>query len=79
MKAMAVLLESMSRLTGKSPLITRTAIDFLRFKGTYSIAKARKLLGYQPPFDREKAFRITRKYLEEKYGGSSRLTAGTRA
>jgi nucleoside-diphosphate-sugar epimerase len=68
MKAMAVLLESMSRLTGKPPLITRTAIDFLRFKGTYSIDKARRLLGYQPPFDRVKAFKITREYLEEKYG-----------
>ncbi|MFC1516238.1 NAD-dependent epimerase/dehydratase family protein [Thermodesulfobacteriota bacterium] len=69
MKATAILLESISGLTGKPPLITRIAIDFLRFRGTYSIEKARRLLGYQPPFSRDKAFRITREYLEEKYGG----------
>ncbi|MBW2192763.1 MAG: NAD-dependent epimerase/dehydratase family protein [Deltaproteobacteria bacterium] len=71
MKAMAVLLESISRLTDKPPLITRTAIDFLRFKGTYSIEKAQKQLGYQPLFGREKAFKITREYLKEKYGRQS--------
>ena len=53
--------------TLKTPLITRVAINFLQFQGTYSIDKARKLLDYRPPFSREKAFEITREYLRTKY------------
>ena len=67
MKSIARSMEYISRLTGKPPLITRTAIGFLRFQGTYSIEKAQKLLNYRPPFNKEKAFEITREYLRTKY------------
>ena len=68
MKSIAVFMEFTSRLTGKPPLITRKAIDFLRFQGTYSIEKAQRHLDYHPPFNKEKAFEITRDYLMAKYG-----------
>ena len=67
MKSTARFMEYISRLTGKQPLTTRTAIDFLRFPGVYSIEKAQKLLNYRPPFNKEKAFQITREYLRAKY------------
>lgn len=70
MKSIGSLMEFTSRLTGKPPLITRLAIDFLRFQGTYSIEKAQTLLNYRPPFDKEEAFKMTREYLRTKYGAT---------
>jgi nucleoside-diphosphate-sugar epimerase len=70
MKSIAGSMEFTSRLTGKPPLITRLAIDFVRFQGTYSIGKAQNLLNYSPAFNKEKAFKITREYLRTKYGST---------
>jgi len=66
MKSIASTMEIVSMITGKAPLITRLAIDFLRFQGIYSIEKIRELLKLQLPFDKEKAFGITRQYLKDR-------------
>jgi nucleoside-diphosphate-sugar epimerase len=67
MKSIAGSMEIMSRINRKPPLITKSAIDFLRFQGVFSIEKIRKLLNCYPPFGKEQAFAITREYLRNKF------------
>lgn len=46
----ARILDTVSRLRGAHNEVTPAAIDYLRRRGTYSIARAREGLGYEPAF-----------------------------
>ncbi|TXT28451.1 MAG: NAD-dependent epimerase/dehydratase [Planctomycetota bacterium] len=60
-KALANLMEAVYRMLGKkeAPLLSSARIKFLGLNLDYSIDKARRLLGYDPPTDFTEAMRTT--------------------
>lgn len=60
---LAAALETGARLTGRDPLITRCALDFLCFPGHYSNEKSRRLLDFVPPVSAEEGMARTIAYL----------------
>jgi nucleoside-diphosphate-sugar epimerase len=64
-KAIALGMEISSKLTGKSPKITRQAIRFLTSKTRFNNEKARHELGYQPRFSLEEGMKLTEQWLRE--------------
>ena len=60
-RALARSMEGMARLAGasESPLLTQARIKFLTLNLDFSIAKAKRLLGYQPRFDFQDGIRET--------------------
>jgi nucleoside-diphosphate-sugar epimerase len=64
-KAIALGMETSSKLTGKPPKITREAVGFLTRKARFSIEKARHELGFQPRFSLEEGMKLTEQWLRE--------------
>ena len=64
-KAIALGMETSSKLTGKPPKITREAVGFLTRKARFSIEKARRELGFQPRFSLEEGMKLTEQWLRE--------------
>jgi nucleoside-diphosphate-sugar epimerase len=64
-KAIALCMETSSKLTGKPPKITREAVGFLTRKTRFSIEKARHELGFQPRFSLEEGMKLTEQWLRE--------------
>lgn len=60
-KSLAKLMEAVYRLLGKqeAPLLSSARIKFLALNLDYSIEKARRVLGYEPPADFHDAMRAT--------------------
>jgi nucleoside-diphosphate-sugar epimerase len=56
-------LETGARLTGRDPLITRCALDFLCFPGHYSNEKSKRVLGFVPSVSAEEGMARTIAYL----------------
>ncbi len=53
-RAIATASELVSRITGRTPFVSRNSVEFYSHKVIYNIEKSRKLLGYEPrvSFDR---------------------------
>lgn len=64
-KTIALGMEIASKLTGKSPKITRQAVSFLTRPARFSTEKARRELGYQPRFSLEEGMKLTEQWLRE--------------
>ena len=47
-KSLAFVMEGVARLTGRAPSFTRVSVDFVLRRGSFSIAKARDVLGWSP-------------------------------
>jgi len=58
-------MEIASKFTGKTPKITREAIDYLSKQACFNIEKAKRELGYQPRFSLEKGMKLTEQWLRE--------------
>ncbi len=64
-KTIGLSMEMASKFTGKTPKITREAIDYLSKKACFNIEKARRELGYQPRFSLEEGMKLTDQWLRK--------------
>jgi nucleoside-diphosphate-sugar epimerase len=62
-RAVAGAIDAVQRLRGARNEVTPAAIDYLMRRGTYSIARAREVLGYEPAVDLEEGMRRTEAWL----------------
>jgi nucleoside-diphosphate-sugar epimerase len=62
-RAAAAVIDSVARLRGARNEVTPAAIDYLMRRGTYSIARAREVLGYEPAVDLHEGMRRTEAWL----------------
>jgi len=62
---MALFLEGVAQLTGKTPELSRRAVGFWTQKGTYTIIKAKTKLGYSPRIALEEGMKRTEVWLRE--------------
>ena len=63
---LAATLETLAGVTGRPPLLTRDAVTYLRFGGTYAQGKLAQRLGYQPAVGFDDALARTADYLEQR-------------
>ena len=70
----ALFKEMMSKLTGKRSSINREVVKTFRSRNSFSNAKARRILGWEPKVDFEEGMRRTEAWLREQ----GYLTAGDR-
>ena len=63
---LATTLETLARVTGRPPLLTRDAITYLRFGGTYAQGRLTERLGYQPAVGFDDALARTVDYLKQR-------------
>jgi nucleoside-diphosphate-sugar epimerase len=61
--AIAGALHHAGRLRGSAPEVTPAAVRYLARSGTYSIEKARTVLGYQPSVDLDEGMSRCEKWL----------------
>jgi len=66
LRSLAAGMEGVAHLTGRPPLITRDAIDYLRFRGTYARNKLGDRLGYQAEVPFEQALARTADHLRRQ-------------
>jgi nucleoside-diphosphate-sugar epimerase len=59
-------IDAVARLRGKRNEMTPAAVDYFNRRGTYSIARARELLGYQPRHDIAAGMARTEKWLRSE-------------
>ncbi|MBJ7472790.1 MAG: hypothetical protein JHD16_15900 [Solirubrobacteraceae bacterium] len=64
--ALATLADAVNRLTGRRNEINATSMRYLARPGTYSIQKAREMLGYEPQVDLAEGMRRTERWLREQ-------------
>jgi nucleoside-diphosphate-sugar epimerase len=64
-RAVAGVAEGAAHLTRRSTEINRFSVDYFCRTGTYSIGKARRLLGYEPRVGLDEGMRITEAWLRE--------------
>ena len=64
-KGIALYMEISSKLTGKTPKLTREAVGFLTRQAHFSIEKARRELAYEPRFSLKEGMRLTEQWLRE--------------
>ena len=62
-RAVAHALDVAGRVRGQPAEATPAAVDYFTRRGTYSIARARELLGYEPAHDLEAGMRHTESWL----------------
>jgi nucleoside-diphosphate-sugar epimerase len=65
-RAAAWLINSVSRVRGVHNEITPAGIDYFMRRGTYSIARAREVLGYEPAVDLDEGMRRTEAWLRSE-------------
>jgi len=63
---MALLLDIFNKLTGKPPLLSWTALEFLTLKCRFDISKTREKLGYEPSVSLEKGMERVKLWWEEE-------------
>ncbi len=68
LRSLAAGMEGVAYLTGRPPLITRNAIDYLRFRGTYAKGKLGNRLGFQAEVPFEQALARTADHLRQRAG-----------
>ncbi len=61
--AIAAVMERVGRLRGSPPEVTRGAVRYLARSGSYSIDKARSVLGYRPAVDLDEGMRRCEEWL----------------
>jgi nucleoside-diphosphate-sugar epimerase len=62
-RAVARAIDAAARVRGARNEVTPAAIDYFMRRGTYSIARAREVLGYEPAVDLEEGMRRTEAWL----------------
>ena len=62
----AALIDRVERLRGRRNEVTPAAIDYFMRRGTYSIARAREVLGYEPAHDLASGMELTERWLREQ-------------
>ena len=62
-QAAAVAAETVARLTGRAPDVSREAIRYISRRATYPNARARELLGWEPRVDFEEGMRLSEDWL----------------
>jgi len=63
---LALLLDILNKLTGKPPLLSWTALEFLTLKCRFDISKAREKLGYEPTVSLKEGMERVKLWLEEE-------------
>jgi nucleoside-diphosphate-sugar epimerase len=63
---LALLLDIFNKLTGKPPLLSWTALEFLTLKCRFDISKAREKLGYEPSVSLKEGMEKVKLWLEEE-------------
>ena len=61
--ALAALPEAAARVSGSTTELRRSSVAYMTRTGTYSIAKARRMLGYEPAVDLTEGMRRTEEWL----------------
>jgi nucleoside-diphosphate-sugar epimerase len=64
--ALAILPEIAARISGNSTELRRSSVIYMTRTGTYSIAKARRVLGFEPEVDLAEGMRRTEDWLREQ-------------
>jgi nucleoside-diphosphate-sugar epimerase len=64
--ALAGAVSATERMRGREPEVTPAAVGYLARRGTYSIAKARRVLGYEPAVDLDEGMRRTEAWLRTR-------------
>ncbi len=64
---LASTMEAVATVTGRAPLLTRSAVTYLRFGGTYAGDKLSRRLGYRPAMETPHALQHTVDYLRKRY------------
>ena len=62
----ARVIDRVERLRGRRNEVTPAAIDYFMRRGTYSIERARELIGYEPAHDLAAGMRLTESWLREQ-------------
>ena len=65
-RAAAAAMDAVARLRGARNELTPAAIDYTMRRGTYSIARARAVLGYEPAVGLEEGMRRTEAWLRAR-------------
>ncbi len=65
-RSAARVIDAVARLRGKRNEMTPAAVDYFNRRGTYSIARARKLLGYEPRHDLAAGMAKTEEWLRSE-------------
>jgi nucleoside-diphosphate-sugar epimerase len=65
-RTIARALDTAARLRGQRAEATPAAIDYFTRRGTYSIARAREVLGYEPAHDLAAGMRVTESWLRSE-------------
>jgi nucleoside-diphosphate-sugar epimerase len=65
-KVIALGMEIASKFTGKPPKISREAVRYLTRQSRFSIAKAKRELGYEPRLSLEEGMKLTEQWLREE-------------
>lgn len=63
---LASLLEARATVTGAAPLLTRNAVDYLRFRGSYAPTRLRERLGFEAPVPLPQALANTAESLRHR-------------
>lgn len=66
--SLASTLEAVGVVTRQPPLLTRSAVSYLRFGGIYGRGKLEHRVGYSPALSLADALRSTAEYVKERYG-----------
>jgi nucleoside-diphosphate-sugar epimerase len=64
---LATVLEAVARVTGKPPLATHEAIDFVVFQGHFPMDKAARVLGFKPPISSTEGMARTVAWLKDHF------------
>ena len=65
-RAAARAIDAFARLRGARNEITPATIDYFMRRGTYSIARAREVLGYEPQINLDEGMRRTEEWLRSE-------------
>jgi nucleoside-diphosphate-sugar epimerase len=65
-RTVARVIDSIARARGAPNEVTPAAIDYFMRRGTYSIARAREVLGYEPAVDLDEGMRRTEAWLRSE-------------
>ncbi|MFA5787088.1 MAG: NAD-dependent epimerase/dehydratase family protein, partial [Actinomycetota bacterium] len=65
-RSLAAIVERVDRLRGVNTEVNPSTVDYLSRTGTYSIAKARKVLGYSPAVGLDEGMARTEEWLREE-------------
>ncbi len=76
---LALLLDIFNKLTGKPPLLSWTALEFLTLRCQFDISKAKKILGYEPSVSLQEGMARVKVWWEEEIKKREKKRSGYKA